>query len=458
MTDTTTSEFGTGFPEGFVWGAATASYQIEGAAREDGRGESIWDRFSHTPGKVLNGDTGDVACDHYHRWREDIALMRELGLAAYRFSVAWPRILPDGRGSINDAGLDFYDRLVDGLLEAGIAPWVTLYHWDLPQALEDAGGWPNRETADAFVTFVDVVSRRLGDRVNRWITLNEPWVSSFLGYQTGVHAPGRTDLRDALAASHTLLLAHGGAVPAIRANNEDASVGITLNLSPSYPASPDPADAAAARRYDGYLNRWFLDPIFGRGYPADMLDLYGSRAPRLEAGDLDTIAVPIDFLGVNYYFPAYLAAADDGPLGLVQAPPEGERTAMGWPVEADGLEDLLVRLHQEYPTLPLFITENGAAYEDPAPTGGRVPDPARTRYLADHLAAARRAVAADVPLRGYFVWSLLDNFEWAFGYDRRFGITHVDFTTQQRTIKDSGRWYAQTIRENRLVSVGAGSF
>ncbi|MDP9368612.1 MAG: GH1 family beta-glucosidase [Chloroflexota bacterium] len=453
MTGTTTSDSGRGFPDGFVWGAATASYQIEGAAREDGRGESIWDRFSHTPGKILNGDTGDVACDHYHRWREDIALMRELGLAAYRFSVAWPRVLPDGRGQVNDGGLDFYDRLVDGLLEVGIAPWVTLYHWDLPQPLEDAGGWPNRETADAFVNFADVVSRRLGDRVNRWITLNEPWVSAFLGYQMGVHAPGRTDLDDALAASHTLLLAHGRAVPAIRANNEDASVGITLNLSPTYPASPEPADAAAARRYDGYLNRWFLDPIFGCGYPADMLDTYGALAPRVEAGDLETIAVPIDFLGVNYYFPTYLAASDDGPLGFVQAPPEGERTAMGWPVAASGLEELLVRLNREYPTLPLFITENGAAYKDPAPTGDRVPDPARIRYLADHLAAAGHVIAAGVPLRGYFVWSLLDNFEWAFGYDRRFGITHVDFTTQQRTIKDSGRWYARTVRENRLAPV-----
>ncbi len=453
MADRTTSHAGRDFPKGFVWGAATASYQIEGAAREDGRGESIWDRFSHTPGKIFNGDTGDVACDHYHRWREDIGLMRELGLSAYRFSIAWPRVLPDGRGQVNDAGLDFYDRLVDGLLEAGIAPWVTLYHWDLPQPLEDGGGWPNRETADAFVTFADVVSRRLGDRVNRWITLNEPWVSSFLGYQTGVHAPGRKDLTDAVAASHTLLLAHGRAVPAIRANNEDASVGITLNLSPTYPASPDPADAAAARRYDGYLNRWFLDPIFGRGYPADMLGTYGSRAPRLEPGDLDTIAVPIDFLGVNYYFPTYLAASDEEPLGFVQAPQEGERTAMGWPVAAESLEGLLIRLDREYTALPIFITENGAAYEDPAPSEGRVPDPARTRYLADHLAAARHAIAAGVSLRGYFVWSLLDNFEWAFGYDRRFGITHVDFTTQQRTIKDSGRWYARTVRQNDLAPV-----
>ena len=453
MTDTTNDAADGSFPAGFIWGAATASYQIEGAAREDGRGESIWDRFSHTPGNVLNGDTGDVACDHYHRWPEDIGLMRELGLAAYRFSVAWPRVLPNGRGQVNEAGLDFYDRLVDGLLEAGIAPWATLYHWDLPQTLEDAGGWPSRETADAFVTFADVVSRRLGDRVNRWITLNEPWVSAFLGYETGRHAPGRTDLSDALAASHTLLLAHGRAVPTIRANNEDASVGITLNLSPAYPASPAPADAAAAKRYDGYLNRWFLDPIFGRGYPADMLDGYGARAPMVNADDLEIIATPIDFLGVNYYFPTYLAASNEGPFSLSEAPPEGERTAMGWPVEARGLEDLLSRLHRDYPAKPIFITENGAAYEDLALAGGRVADPSRTRYLAEHLGAARRAIESGVPLAGYFVWSLLDNFEWSFGYDRRFGVIHVDFATQLRTIKDSGHWYARTVRENRLAAV-----
>ncbi|HZS00435.1 MAG TPA: family 1 glycosylhydrolase, partial [Chloroflexota bacterium] len=329
-------------PAGFVWGAATAAYQIEGAAREDGRGESIWDRFSHTPGKTANGDTGDVACDHYHRWPQDIALMRELGLHAYRFSIAWPRVLPNGRGASNEAGLAFYERLVDGLLAAGITPWVTLYHWDLSQPLEDAGGWPNRRTADAFTEYADVVTRRLGDRVRHWITLNEPWCSAFLGYYTGEHAPGRTDLRAALAAAHTLLLAHGQAVGAIRANSPGAQVGITLNLSPAYAAAPTASAAAAARRYDGYANRWFLDPLYGRGYPEDMLGLYGAASPAVSAGDPATIAAPTDFLGVNYYTPAFVRDAPSrppprvDPVGVLH----GEYTDMGWLVYPRGLTDL----------------------------------------------------------------------------------------------------------------------
>jgi beta-glucosidase len=446
------------FPTDFVWGAATAAYQIEGAAQADGRSESIWDRFSHTPGKVVNGDTGDVACDHYARWRDDLRLLQELHLNAYRLSLAWPRILPLGRGQPNPAGLAFYDRLVDALLEAGITPWVTLYHWDLPQVLEDAGGWPNRATADAFAEFADVASRRLGDRVKRWITLNEPWCSAYLGYALGVHAPGRASFRDSLAAAHTLLLAHGQAVPIIRRNSPGAEVGITLNLAQVYPASDSEADRAAARRWDGFQNRWYLDPLYGRGYPADLWEHLGSDlVPAVQEGDLGAIAQPTDFLGLNYYAPTFvrddpgnrpLAAGD---VGL----PGAEVTEMDWVVYPKGLYDLLKNVARAYPTGPLYITENGAAYPDPAPENGRVADPNRQRYYARHLEVAQQAIAEGVPLKGYFAWSLLDNFEWAFGYTRRFGLTYVDFTTQQRTLKDSGRWYGRVVAANRLATVGA---
>ncbi len=443
------------FPDGFVWGAATASYQIEGAVHEDGRGESIWDRFSRTPGKTANGDTGDVACDHYHHWQEDIQLMRTLGLNAYRFSIAWPRIVPDGRGHVNEAGLAFYDRLVDGLLEAGITPWVTLYHWDLPQILEDAGGWPNRATADAFAEYTDVVTRRLGDRVKHWITLNEPWCSAFLGYHNGHHAPGRTNLEDALQALHTLLLAHGQAVSIIRRNSPDAQVGITLNLAQVYPTTDSPDDQAAARRYDGYFNRWFLDPLYGRGYPQDMVALYGGDAPATDAADFPIIAAPTDFLGLNYYSPTFVH--NDPEAAFLQVGhtrrEDLQYTAMDWAVYPQGLYDLLVRVPRDYPTGPLYITENGAAYPDQVSQNGeaRVHDPDRTQYYAQHLQAAQRAIGAGVPLQGYFAWSLMDNFEWAFGYTRRFGITYVDYDTQQRTLKDSGRWYKAVIAANAVV-------
>ena len=443
------------FPEGFVWGAATAAYQVEGAAREDGRGESIWDRFSHTPGKTLHGDTGDVACDHYHRWRDDIRLLRALNLNAYRFSIAWPRILPEGRGQINEAGLAFYDRLVDELLAAGITPWATLYHWDLPQPLEDVGGWPLRATADAFVTYADAVSRRLGDRVKNWITLNEPWCSGFLGYHTGEHAPGRTNLKDALEAVHSLLLAHGKAVPVLRRNSPGARVGITLNLTPTYPATDSVADRAAAQRHDGYFNRWYLDPLYGRGYPADLLDLYGAGlAPATEPSDFAEIAALTDFLGINYYSPAFVCdGPTNSPWRVQGAPvPDADLTDMSWPAYPRGLYDLLRRVHQDYPTGPLYVTENGAAYDDAPPRGGRVDDARRTRFLARHLAAAKAAIEEGVPCRGYFAWSLMDNYEWAFGYTKRFGITYVDFATQARTIKDSGRWYARAAAGNRLPS------
>jgi beta-glucosidase len=442
------------FPRGFVWGAATAAYQIEGAVKEDGRGESIWDRFSHTPGKVANGDTGDVACDHYHRWREDISLLGALNLSAYRFSIAWPRILPAGRGAVNDAGLAFYDRLVDDLLHAGLTPWATLYHWDLPQPLEDAGGWPARDTADAFAEYVDVVTRRLGDRVRYWITLNEPWCSAYLGYAVGEHAPGRTSPRDALGAAHTLLLAHGKAVPIIRQNSRRAHVGITLNLAQVYPASESEADRAAAHRYGGFFNRWYLDPLYGRGYPEDMIALYGpSLVPSTQPADFDAIAAPTDFLGLNYYAPTFIR--DDPGAFPLRATDVGlagaEKTAMGWIVYPRGLYDLLRWVPRDYPTGPLYITENGAAYADPLPRNGRVADPERTRYLVGHVGACRQAIADGAPLLGYFAWSLLDNFEWAFGYTRRFGITYVDYASQQRTIKDSGRWFGQVARSNRII-------
>ncbi len=442
------------FPADFVWGAATAAYQIEGAAREDGRGESIWDRFSHTPGKTINGDTGDVACDHYHRWREDIRLMRDLNLNAYRLSISWPRILPNGRGRINEAGLAFYDRLIDGLLEAAVTPWVTLYHWDLPQVLEDRGGWPNRSTADAFVEYADVVSRRLGDRVQNWITLNEPWCSGFLGYHSGDHAPGRKNPRDALQAMHVLLVAHGMAVPVLRRNSPHARVGITLNLTPTYPATDSAADRDAAHRYDGFFNRWFLDPLYGRGYPRDLISLYGpDLAPTTDLTDFDVIAAPTDFLGINYYSPAFVR--DDpasAPLRVGMAPvPDAEVTDMGWAIYPRGLYDLLRRVHRDYPTGSLYITENGAAYDDAAPRNGRVEDSRRTRFYARHLAAAKAAIEDGAPLRGFFAWSLMDNFEWAFGYTKRFGIVYVDYATQERTIKESGRWYSQVIAGNRLL-------
>lgn len=444
---------GGAFPPDFVWGAATAAYQIEGGASEGGRGESIWDRFSHTPGKVVNGDTGDVACDHYHRWPEDVSLVRELGFPAYRFSVAWPRILPDGRGRVNPNGLAFYDRLVDSLLEAGITPWVTLYHWDLPQILQDQGGWPNRATAEAFAEYVDEVTRRLGDRVYNWITLNEPWCSSFLSYWIGEHAPGHHSLKEAIDATHTLLLAHGLAVPIVRRNSPGAQVGITLNLAQVYPASPREADRAAAERYAGYFNRWFLDPLYGRGYPADLLDLYGAEfAPRVEPGDLETIAVPTDFLGLNYYSPTFIADdPENRPFRVRDVGLDGaERTEMGWIVYPQGLYDLLADVSRAYPTGPLYITENGAAYPDPQPVDGRVADPCRLAYYQGHLAAALRATLDGIPLKGYFAWSLMDNFEWAFGYTRRFGITYVDYATQQRTVKASGRWLSKVARENRI--------
>jgi len=442
------------FPADFIWGVATAAYQIEGAWDEDGKGESIWDRFSHTPGKIAHGDTGDVACDHYHRWREDVALMKELGLHAYRFSISWPRLLPEGRGRVNAAGLDFYSRLVDALLEAEIEPFITLYHWDLPQALQDRGGWPERATAEAFVEYADLVTRKLGDRVKHWITLNEPFVSAFVGYLEGRHAPGHSDLDEALAAAHHLLLAHGWAVPTIRRNSPGAQVGIALNLSGQTPASPIAADRAAAWQQDGMVNRWFLDPLSARGYPADIVQHYGNPMDFVQVDDLEAIAAPLDFLGVNYYTrgivrSSVVTEAENAPRTVF---PNPDRTEMGWEVYPEGLYEILGRLHFDYQFPALYVTENGAAYPDQIGPNGQVDDPLRVVFLKGHLAAAARAIEAGVPLRGYFVWSLMDNFEWAHGYSKRFGLIYVDYQTQQRVLKTSAHWYRRVIAANAVVA------
>jgi beta-glucosidase len=448
------------FPKGFVWGVATSSFQIEGGVHEDGRGPSIWDTLCRRPGAIQNGDTGDVATDHFHRWPEDLDLLVQLGVPAYRFSVAWPRVMPDGR-RVEPRGLDFYRRLVDGMLERGIEPWLTLYHWDLPQALQDRGGWPARDTALAFADYAAVVGRALADRPVRWITHNEPWCAAILSHQHGDHAPGEKSLPRALAASHHLLLSHGLAVRALRAEVGAAPVGITLNFLPTVAASRSEADAAAARGLDGTFNRWFLEPVLGRGYPHDVVVAYaqagGLTGPAdawavggetiCRPGDLDLISQPIDFLGVNYYNRAIMRAdvPDNLPVEVEAMPPD-QWTDMPWEVHAPSLRDLLVRLGREAPGLPLYITENGAAYGDGPAADGLVHDDRRIRYHREHLRASLQAIREGADLRGYFAWSFLDNFEWAFGYSKRFGLVHVDFDTLVRTPKDSARWFAEVIR------------
>ncbi|MET9769310.1 GH1 family beta-glucosidase [Streptomyces sp. NPDC006415] len=443
----------TALPADFTWGVATAAYQIEGAVAEDGRSPSIWDTFSHTPGKVDGGDTGDIACDHYHRVPEDIGLIKQLGADAYRFSVAWPRVVPGGDGPVNKAGLDFYDRLVDGLLEAGVTPFATLYHWDLPQVLQDRGGWTVRETSEHFAAYASQVVERLGDRVKDWATLNEPLCSAWIGHLEGRMAPGLTDLTAAVRASYHLHLGHGLAVQAIRAASSDARVGIVNNLSPIEPASASEADLAAARRADGHINRWWLDPILGRGYPQDMVEEYGVELP-VHPGDLETIAAPLDWLGLNYYFRQIVTADPDGtaPHARQVSVPGARLTHMDWEVHAEGLEQLLLRLTEEYGVQRIYVTENGSAYEDVVAADGSVHDPERVRYLEEHLAACARAVGKGAPLAGYFAWSLLDNFEWAYGYDKRFGLVHVDYATQRRTVKSSGLRYAELVREHAARS------
>jgi beta-glucosidase len=452
------------FPDGFVWGAATAAYQIEGAPDEDGKGPSIWDTFSHTPGKVFHGDTGDVACDSYHRYPEDIAILRELGAGAYRFSMSWPRVIPKGLGAVSQQGLDYYRRLADTLLEAGIEPVVTLYHWDLPQPLQDdLGGWGSRDITSAFADYASVAAEALGDRVHRWITLNEPWVVANVGYRWGRHAPGIEDPEQAVAATHHLLLAHGLGVSAIRAASPSrAEVGITLNLSVQRAVSAEAADMAD--ELEARHNGVYLEPLFAGHYPSRLSEQWSPAAAGLvRDGDFDIIRAPLDFLGVNYYFPGYVGvAADDGELRSGQRPLEGDYvevrppglpvTAMGWLVEPTSLRELLTRVVAPATGgLPVYITENGSSWYDYVTQDGRVEDYERLSYLQGHLAAVLDAIADGVNVRGYFAWSLLDNFEWAEGYAKRFGLTYVDFATQQRIIKRSGEYYSRVTRAGALV-------
>ncbi|MGH8963591.1 MAG: GH1 family beta-glucosidase [Jatrophihabitantaceae bacterium] len=458
------------FPPDFVWGTATAAYQIEGAVHEDGRGTSIWDTFSHTPGKIHNDENGDVADDHYHRVAEDVALMAELGMAAYRFSIAWPRIVPTGSGAVNQAGLDFYSRLLDELLGKGIAPLATLYHWDLPQPLQDAGGWTNRETAHRFAEYAAVVGTALGDRLPTVTTLNEPWCSAYLGYGAGVHAPGIRDRASSLAAAHHLNLAHGLGSSALRSTLPSGGrVSITLNLAAVQAASDSPADLRAAQHVDAASNRIFLDPILRGSYPDELItDLrHLTDFSFVRDGDLAAIHAGVDVLGVNYYSPTLVAAATpsavtaaepeaDGSMpylatDLARAvPQDGPYTAMGWRIEAGALTELLLGVHRDYPGVPLMITENGAAFDDVISPDGAVHDPDRVQYLSGHLAAVHAAIEAGADIRGYFLWSLMDNFEWAYGFSKRFGIVHVDYETLQRTPKDSALWYRGVITANAV--------
>ncbi|MFI7133101.1 GH1 family beta-glucosidase [Nonomuraea sp. NPDC050153] len=458
----------TAFPENFLWGTATAAYQVEGAWNEDGRGPSIWDTFSHTPGLVTNGDTGDVACDHYHRLEEDLDLLAGLGVGAYRFSISWPRVQPGGRA--NQPGLDFYSRLVDGLLARGIAPVATLYHWDLPQELEDAGGWPNRDTAHRFAEYADLMGRTLGDRVRTWITLNEPWCSAYLGYASGVHAPARTEPAAALAAVHHLNLGHGLAVQALRAVvDPTAQMSVTLNLH--HVRGESERDADAVRRVDAVANRAFLGPMLEGAYPRDLIADTAAVTDWsfVRDGDEATACRPLDVLGVNYYNPTLVrqwdgsserATADGHQDGAASpwiacddvefVPQPGPYTEMGWNIDETGLTELLLRLHRDYPSTPTMITENGAAFADAVDADGRIRDERRVDYLHRHLSAVAEAIAAGADVRGYFVWSLMDNFEWAHGYAKRFGIVRVDPDTLKRTWKDSAHWYRDVVATGKL--------
>ena len=443
-------------PSDFLWGAATSAFQTEGSPSADGRLPSIWDDFGRTPGAVEGGDTGEVACDSYRRWPEDLDLLRQLGVTSYRFSIAWPRIQPTGRGPANVAGLDHYDQMVDDLLEAGIRPFTTLYHWDLPSALQHTGGWTSRETSYRFAEYATIVAERLGDRVSQWVTLNEPLCSAWIGHMEGRMAPGMRDLRSAVHASHHLLLAHGLAVQALRSvATKTPSVGIVNNLSPCEPATDTPTDIQAAMRADGHTNRWWLDPLVGRGYPVDMVELYGIELP-VRQGDMETIATPLDFLGLNYYFRQKIAADPTvATLGFRQVPVEGATTtALDWEVHPAGLEEMLLRLTKDYDAPALYVTENGSAWTDEADANGYVADHERTAYLLDHVDAVAEAVAQGAPVRGYFAWTLLDNFEWAYGYRPRFGLAYVDYATQRRVLKLSGQTYRDLIDRNRAAQPG----
>jgi len=437
------------FTNDFRWGCSTSAYQIEGAVDVDGRGASIWDKFCEKPGAIRDGASGAIACDHYNRWEQDLDLARDLGINSYRFSVAWSRIFPEGFGNKpNSKGLDFYSRLVDGLLSRGIEPWPTLYHWDLPQALQERGGWKSRDTVAAFTDYAHAVSHHLADRVKHWITHNEPWCTAFLGHYEGVHAPGEKDIGAALQVCHHVLLSHGMAIPAIKANASAAKVGIALSLHPLIPASDQLQDANATIRHDGLRNRWFLDPLYGRGYPTEIMELFGKDAPVIEEGDLSIIATSTDFLGVNYYFPETVEDAPGlGPVSTrVIERNNMERTDFGWEVSPEGMVTLLHRVAKEYEPSEIYITENGSTYDDIVTQDGRITDFERRSYLVRHLAALKRAMVGGVPVKGYFAWSLLDNFEWAEGYARRFGLIHVDYPSQQRRLKLSGEWYRTFLR------------
>ncbi|BCL82391.1 beta-glucosidase [Ktedonobacteria bacterium brp13] len=439
------------FPTGFLWGAATASYQIEGAVNEDGRGVSIWDTFAATPGKILNGENGDVTIDHYHRMLADLDILSEIGLAAYRFSLAWPRILPNGSGTVNEKGLDFYDRMVDALLAKGIRPFATLYHWDLPQALQDAGGWTNRETSYRFADYAEVVARRLGDRVQDWMTLNEPWCAAYLGYGNGVHAPGIKDRQAAVNAAHHLLLGHGLAVARIRESTPATSrVGIVLNFTPAYPADDRPETIRDTAFADMFSNRWFLEPVTRGNYPAGFFEAMQLTPPLIAEGDMEIISTPIDFMGVNNYTRNVVAGSPTPVLAdevRTVNVPGAIYTEMDWEVNPQSLTDLLVRLYAEYGVQNLYVTENGSAFADQWDGGAHIHDAQRVEYLRDYLAAVSDALKRGAPLRGYFVWSLMDNYEWERGYSKRFGVVYVDYPTQRRIIKDSGRWYQSFLAE-----------
>lgn len=439
------------FPDNFLWGAATASYQIEGAYREDGKGESIWDRFSHIPGKTYEGDTGDIACDHYHRVDEDIQLMKQIGLKTYRFSISWARIFPDGKGKPNQKGMHFYKDLVRKLIDNEIIPAATLYHWDLPQALQDQGGWANRDTVEHFVNYARYVFENLGEQVPIWITHNEPWVVSFIGNWFGSHAPGITDFQTALRVSHHLLISHGMTVKAYREMGFKGEIGITLNMNPVYPASDKAEDISAAEIFNEHLNRWFSDPVLKGSYPEKLLKWYQKYGlfPEIPAWEMEIIHQPVDFLGINNYYSSFIKY--DGskwPIFAVETTTGRDRTQMGWEINPEGLYDLLVYLNKEYNGIKIIITENGAAFNDMVNHNGRVEDDNRLSYLYRYLEQAHRAIESGVNLAGYYAWSLMDNFEWGFGYSKRFGLIYVDFSNQKRILKKSAYWYRDVIRNN----------
>lgn len=432
------------FPQGFIWGSATSAFQIEGAPSADGKSPSIWDTFCAEPGRIADGTNGDVACDHYNRFSDDVSLMTDLGLAAYRFSIAWTRVIPDGAGAVNAAGLDFYDRLVDRLLEAGLQPLPTLYHWDLPQVIQDRGGWLNRTTAEDFAAYAEVVAERLGDRIGTWMTLNEPFVSANHGYVTGEHAPGRTSMAEGFTSSHHLLLAHGLGMERVRSVCS-ADVGIVLNFTPMVPATDSDADRQAAAIQDDVENRWYADPIGGNGYPQATADHYGWDMSEVLDGDLDIISKPIDILGVNYY--TRMRVSDDKSYVL---PPETPQNSMGWEIHPESFGQQLRRLRNEYPFPRYMITENGAPMADQTRVDGRVEDDDRLKYIRDHLIEVHRAIEDGCPIEGYLVWSLFDNFEWAHGYGPRFGIVEVDYETQKRTPKKSAEWFRDVAASNQI--------